>query len=77
MPSRNRFELFKDENGEYRWRYKSRNNQITAVSGEGYTTKSGAVRALRNVRSAFWLPVTRVLDLTTGKRIWRASKEED
>jgi len=37
--------IYKDKRGEWRWRMVARNGRIVADSGEGYTTKRGAVRA--------------------------------
>ncbi|WP_276259154.1 YegP family protein [Haloglomus litoreum] len=45
------FEVFEDKAGEYRWRLLSKNGRIIADSGEGYSSKSGARRALENVQS--------------------------
>ena len=38
-----KFELSKDKKGEYRWKLVASNGQAIASSGEGYTTKSGAL----------------------------------
>ena len=43
------FEIYRDEGGEYRWRMKTRNGRIVAVSGESYKTRLGASKAARNV----------------------------
>jgi len=40
------FEVYKDAAGEWRWRF-SYNNEIMADSGEGYTTKAHAKRAMK------------------------------
>lgn len=40
-----RFEVYEDKNHEFRWRLVAANDQIVATSGEGYVTKSGAMRA--------------------------------
>lgn len=34
--------------GEYGWRYRDANGQITAVSGEGFTREEDAERAVRD-----------------------------
>ncbi len=44
------FFIYKDSRGEYRWRLRDNNNEIIAVSGEGYTTQYGCERAVRNVK---------------------------
>lgn len=44
------FELYKDRAGEYRWRLRHENGQIIADSGEGYTTKAGAMNGIESVK---------------------------
>lgn len=44
------FDLFEDRSGEHRWRLVSSNGRIIADSGEGYSSKDGARRAIRNVQ---------------------------
>lgn len=41
-----RFVIFPDVSGEHRWRLESANGQIVAASGEGYTRKEDAARAI-------------------------------
>jgi len=41
-----KFEVYQDKAGEWRWRF-SFNEKIMADSGEGYTSKQHAKRALR------------------------------
>jgi len=45
------FDLYKDKSGEYRWRMVSSNGRVVADSGEGYSSKDGARRAIENVQS--------------------------
>lgn len=45
------FELFEDNAGEWRWRMVASNGRIVADSGEGYSTKSNARSAIKNVQS--------------------------
>jgi len=45
-----RFEVFEDSAGEHRWRLVSRNDEIIADSGEGYTSRSEAENAVSRVR---------------------------
>jgi uncharacterized protein YegP (UPF0339 family) len=45
------FEVYKDKGGEWRWRMIASNGRIVADSGEGYSSKSGARRAIENVQS--------------------------
>ena len=43
-----KFEIFKDEKGEYRFRLKARNGEIIAQS-EGYTRKEKAQQGIESV----------------------------
>ena len=45
-----KFELYRDKAGQFRFRLRSRNGKIIAVS-EGYNTKSAALTGLESVRS--------------------------
>lgn len=45
-------EVFKDENGEWRWTLIQKNGRIMADSGEGYSRKAGAIKAWEKVRDA-------------------------
>lgn len=38
--------VYPDKKGEYRWRLKTANGRTIADSGEGYTRKGGAIRAV-------------------------------
>jgi amphi-Trp domain-containing protein len=44
-----RFEIFRDQGDEWRWRLRHRNGNIIATSGEGYTRKHNAQKGLRSV----------------------------
>lgn len=35
----NKFEIYKDNAGEFRWRFKAKNGETIAISSEGYTSK--------------------------------------
>lgn len=41
--------VYQDHAGEHRWRMYARNKRIVADSGEGYSTRSGAKRALKRL----------------------------
>lgn len=43
-------EVYEDAGGEYRWRLRHRNGTILATSGEGYTSRSGAIEAVNGVK---------------------------
>lgn len=45
------FEVYKDKGSEWRWRMIASNGRIVADSGEGYSSKSGARKAIENVQS--------------------------
>ncbi|GAA3644140.1 hypothetical protein GCM10022236_53490 [Microlunatus ginsengisoli] len=45
-----RFEVYRDAQGEFRWRLKSTNGRSIATSGEGYKTKAGVQNAIAAVR---------------------------
>ncbi|HEX9732051.1 MAG TPA: DUF1508 domain-containing protein [Thermoanaerobaculia bacterium] len=57
-----RFEIYKDNRGEYRWRFWAPNNQIIAVSGEGYTTKQSCQHSIGLVKQ--YAPTAPVIDST-------------
>lgn len=44
-----RFEVFRDQSDEWRWRLRHQNGNIIATSGEGYTRKHNAWKGLRSV----------------------------
>lgn len=45
--ARRRAQVYQRRDGDWGWRRLSANNNITATSGEGYTTLSGAERAAK------------------------------
>lgn len=45
------FELYQDRAEEYRWRLIASNGRIVADSGEGYSSESGARKAIETVQS--------------------------
>lgn len=44
------FEVFRDKQSEFRWRFQAPNNQIIAVSGEGYATKRSVLNAIKRLK---------------------------
>lgn len=44
-----RFEVFRDQADEWRWRMVHRNGNVIATGGEGYTRKHNAVKGLKSV----------------------------
>jgi uncharacterized protein YegP (UPF0339 family) len=47
---KSKFEVYEDAKKEYRWRLTAGNNQVVAVSSEGYKEKAAAEQALKTVR---------------------------
>jgi uncharacterized protein len=45
-----KFEVYKDGQGQYRWRLRARNGQVIATGGEGYTTKANALGGIKAVQ---------------------------
>ncbi len=45
-----KFQIFKDQAGEYRWRLRADNNEIISDSGEGYVNKSDCRRGMELVK---------------------------
>ncbi len=48
--SRAKFQIFKDQSGEYRWRLRADNNEIIADSAEGYVKKSDCEHGVELVK---------------------------
>lgn len=44
-----KFEVYRDKKGEYRWRLLTSNGRIAADSGEGYTRREDAHRAIKTL----------------------------
>lgn len=44
-----KFEIYKDSQGEFRWRLRANNNEVIA-SGEGYTSKDGCKNGIESVK---------------------------
>jgi uncharacterized protein YegP (UPF0339 family) len=54
-----RFETYVDSSSEYRWRMVDGNNRIVGASGEGFTRRADAQRAIQNV----------IADILDGKNV--------
>jgi uncharacterized protein YegP (UPF0339 family) len=52
--------MYKDTVGQWRWRLRAENQQIIAVSGEGYYNKQDCRRAIDLVASSAGSPVREV-----------------
>lgn len=44
------FEVYKDVLGQYRWRLRSSNNRIIAVSGEGFVSVTTAYNSIQLIK---------------------------
>jgi len=53
MIATGRFEVYKDNQGEWRWRYKARNNETISVSSEGYNDKRDAVHSINLMKESY------------------------
>ena len=56
-----KFEIFKDSQGEFRWRLRAANGEVIA-SGEGYTSKAGCLNGIESVREN--APIAEIDDQT-------------
>lgn len=45
-----KFEVYKDNRGEWRWKFKASNGKIIAVSSEGYINKQDCEHAIEIVK---------------------------
>jgi uncharacterized protein len=45
-----KFSIFKDKQGEFRWRFQAANNKIVASSGEGYKNKTDCKHAIEIIK---------------------------
>lgn len=49
-----RIEYYKDKNNEFRWRLKSENGNVVAVSGEGYRNSNDAKSGFKSLQRIDW-----------------------
>ena len=47
-----RFEVYQDEEGEWRWRLRATNGQLLADAGEGFASRASVFRSIEAVREA-------------------------
>ena len=50
-----RFQIYRDKAGKWRWRLRAGNHRIIADSGEGYSRRAAAAKALELVRAEAFL----------------------
>lgn len=63
-----KFEIYKDNSGEWRWRLKAANNRIVAVS-EGYKTKRGALRTIVSIAAEIKSGQIEIINLENNQKI--------
>jgi uncharacterized protein len=56
-----RFEIYRDESGEYRWRFRADNNEVVA-SGEGYQSRDACEQRVQLIKDQ--APEAEVTDRT-------------
>jgi len=71
-----KFEIYRDDAGEYRWRLTADNGEIVADSGEGYVRKTDCRNGLENFRNALTREVARqhtleIYEDAVGEFRWR------
>jgi uncharacterized protein YegP (UPF0339 family) len=64
-----KFVVFKDTNGQYRWRFVSSNSRIVAISGEGYINKSDCLAGIELVKKH--AGTAAIEDSTAASAAWR------
>lgn len=47
-----KFNVYQDQGGSWRWRLRAGNNEIVAVSGEGFSSKQAAIGGCEAVQRA-------------------------
>ncbi len=51
MAEQAKFELYRDKEGKWRWRFVHRNGNILADSGEGYSRKTDARAGIESLQN--------------------------
>lgn len=46
------FQLYQDEQGEFRWRLRANNNETILQASEGYSSKDAAMRSVEIIKEA-------------------------
>lgn len=59
-----KFELYKDNAGEFRWRYLASNGKIIAVASEGYKAKNDCAHGIEIMKRD--APAAQVVDNTAA-----------
>ena len=50
-----KFEIYQDRKKEWRWRLKSKNGRILAMSSEGYKRKAYASKVISNIKTSVFI----------------------
>lgn len=62
MANEPKFEIFRDNADEWRWRLVAANGHIIAASGEGYRSKQGVKRGIESVKTSVPKADVRIID---------------
>ncbi|WP_081600885.1 YegP family protein [Sphingobium yanoikuyae] len=57
------FLIYKDNKGEFRWRYQASNAKIIADSGEGYKSKADCMHGIDLVKGSANSPIWKTKDV--------------
>ena len=71
------FEVYQDTAGEWRWRLVHRNGNILADSGEGYTRRNDANRAVERIQTGIDDRSFEVYEDAAGEHRWRLTGSND
>ncbi|MFB6295770.1 MAG: DUF1508 domain-containing protein [Halobacteriales archaeon] len=71
QPDPTAIEVYRDEEGEFRWRLRYESGKILAGSGEGYASRSGARRAIDRIRAEVGDAEIEVYEDEDGGFRWR------
>ena len=71
------FEVYRDNAGEWRWRLVHRNGNILADSGEGYTRRNDANRAVERIRTRIDDLAFETYEDAAGEYRWRLTGSND
>lgn len=63
--AKTKFEIYKDNKGNYRWRLLAQNGEPVASSGEGFSEKRTAMNAVKKLKD--WANTENILDVEKVK----------
>lgn len=73
--AKTKFEVYKDNKGNYRWRLLAQNGEPVASSGEGFVEKRTAMNAVKKLKD--WSNTETIIDLEKLKEEAMKQKEKD